>query len=188
MKNSKSAIVMSIIIEKIQFIAGIIFLLLFGLCTVVSFADAELASDGFLAFCLVVDGLCILLIYYSRKRHKLNTDFKKYVSALSDDPTGSILNLANAMGTSEDVISVNLNKMIEKKYFSNAYIDKRKNCIVLYNQGETMGVASTAGNVSSFTGASQGMVTVCCKGCGGVNAIPKGQSAECEYCGSLLQG
>lgn len=188
MENSKSAIVMSIVIEKIQFIVGIIFLLVFGLCTVVSLADAELASDGFLVFCLVVDGLCILLIYFSRKRHKLNTDFKKYVSALSGDPTGSILNLANAMGTSEDLVSKNLNKMIEKKYFAYAYIDKRKNCIVLSNQGETIGVASTAGNVSSFTGVSQGMVTVHCKGCGGVNAISKGQSAECEYCGSLLQG
>ena len=30
-------------------------------------------------------------------------------------------------------------------------------------------------------------VSVNCRGCGGVNQIPKGTKAECEYCGMMIK-
>lgn len=205
MNRSKAAIVMSAIIEKMQLIAGILILLVFGLCTIVALGDAELASKGFLPMCLVLDAIGILLIFLSRRRHRLIVDFKKYVSAISGDPTGSIANLAAATGTSQDVVKKNLNAMIQKKYFVNAHINYETNRIII---GNTVGnnnpqmtttVKYTTKQViipgvshPQQTSAAQPAipkieyVSYTCKNCGGMNRVVKGQSGECDFCGSPI--
>lgn len=199
MKNNKSktALIVSQITEKMQLILGILILGFFGLGTIGGLTDEELGSDtAFLVTMIIFDLIGVLLIVLSRLRHKLIKNFKKYVTLLSNDPTGSIANLASALGTSETIVIRNLEKMMKKKYFFNAYIDKGQNRIVLPNR-EAVPAAQPAEAVSASadvtpsapvsTGAPE-MTTVICKGCGGVNTVPKGGVAECEYCGSGIQG
>lgn len=187
MKHSKAAIVVSTIIEKVQLISGIVILVIFGICTVMAIFDRDYNTGGFLQVCIVIDALGLWLIYLSRKRRKLITDFRKYVTALSGDPTGSIVNLASTMGTSEEVILKNLERMIQKKYFTEAYVDRN-----LPNRsqaaGETQNAPSLTTPPPSPGAGPQEMVTVKCGGCGGSNTLARGQSAECEYCGSVIRG
>lgn len=253
MNKSKSAIVFSTIIEKIQLILGIFLAVIFGACTIASFVEPILGANGFLVFCIIVDAISVVLIVFSRKRHNLIRDFKSYVAQLSNDPTGSIENLAASSGTSIDVVKKNLQKMIDRKYFCNATIDHSSNCIVLPNRKETQTfstpsstqfstpivtttsngntttqqfqrIVTTSSNVSGFTEEDEAefneafaefneafagfnekfagfnnvsvptnssapeIVSITCKGCGGISTLKRGQTGECEYCGSTIQG
>lgn len=191
--KSKTALIVSQIIEKVQLILGILILGFFGLGTIGGLTDEELGSDtAFLVTMIIFDLIGVLLIVLSRLRHKLIKNFKKYVSLLSNDPSGSIANLAVALGTSEATVNSNLEKMIKKKYFSNAYIDKAQNRIVLPNHvaapAEAVNTSANAAPSAPVSTGAPEMTTVICKGCGGVNTVPKGGVAECEYCGSGIQG
>lgn len=257
MNKSKSAIVLSTIVEKIQLIVGIFLAIIFGACTIISIAEPLLGASGFLVFCIIVDAISVILIVFSRKRHNLIRDFKSYVAILSNDPTGSIENLAASSGTSVDVVKKNLQKMIDRKYFYNATIDHSSNCIILPNRKDyqtvNRPVATSASNGNTIKQQSQrnvtmttnisglnaenaaefnkavsqlgnafaklddaladfidenyadeyaafnegsdstnpsstGLVTITCKGCGGISTLLKGQIGECEYCGSTIHG
>lgn len=199
MKNNKSKtkIIVSSIIEKVQLILGIAVLAFFGLMTVAGLSDEELrAQTFFVVLMIIMDLIGVLLIVLSRLRHKLIKNFKKYVALLSNDPSGSISNLASSLGTSEDVVTQNLEKMIKKQYFPNAYIDKGQNCILFPNRDAVAGMDDPVQRADEPLNAPQEapvataapMTTVICKGCGGVNTVPKGHVAECEYCGSAIQG
>lgn len=194
MIKNKVAIVASQIIEKTQLIAGILIIFLFGFCTIGSFTDAELRSDGFLVFCIVMDVIGIVLILLSVKRKRLVVDFKKYVGAILEDPTGSIENLAATIGTSQDVVKKNLELMIRRKYFANTYINQETNCIVIKGASNSNTVQQTQNNAQSQqfvqpqTNAPKiESIPVTCKSCGGNNKIVKGTVGECDFCGSIMK-
>ncbi len=193
MNNSKTAIVISSIIEKVQLIGGICIAGLFGLVCLVGFSEFEDGDMAALIFCIIITALGVLMIVFSRKRHRLIQSFKTYVTILSNDPTGSIANLAMKTGTSEDVVRNNLELMIKKRYFANAAIDRSTDCILFPNHGTSqpfVNQANTNNNAFSPRAAEEAvkMVTITCKGCGAVNTIVRGKVSECEYCGSSLQG
>ena len=116
--------------------------------------------------------------------------FKDYVAQLSVDTSGSIENIAGATGTSVDVVKKNLAFMIKKKFFTNARIDEVNNQLVLPSMAQRQqeqNYNAQASNVS--TSAPQNEMTTCkCPNCGGMNKIAKGMVAECDFCGSPLQG
>lgn len=195
MNNSKTAIIISQIVEKIQLIAGIVIVVFFGLMTIAGMMDESIRSDTFVTGVFIfIDVLGILLIYFSRKRKKLILDFKKYVSVISGDPTGSIANIASAVGTSEDVVRKNLDLMIRHKYFANAHINYEMNRIVIASaqggepRSEKQTDASAACGEQAAAPKEIEYITVTCKSCGGVNKIKKGQVCECDYCGSPIKG
>lgn len=192
--QTKTKLILSTIVEKVQLILGIVIVLFFGLMTVAGLTDEELSSDkAFTVVMVVMDLIGVLLIVLSAIRHQLIKNFKKYVAMLSNDPSGSISNLASALGTEEETVIKNLDKMIKKKYFANAYIDRDQNrlCFPNREQAPSTDTDSYQGDLNeppqSAPTAAQ-MTTVVCKGCGGVNAVQKGCVAECEYCGSSIQG
>jgi uncharacterized protein with PQ loop repeat len=180
MNSSKAAIVISQIIEKLQLIAGIILTILFGLPAIICLFDKKTRA-GVIIVMIILTALGVLLIVFSRKRKKLINDFKTYVQRLSIDPTGSIDNLAAGLGTSQDVVKNNINLMIKKRYFSNAYIDTENNRVVfpiVLEQQPTNAAKSTQSNIE--------YISVTCKSCGGINKMVKGTASECDYCGSPL--
>jgi len=180
MNSSKAAIVVSEIIEKLQLIVGIIMTILFGLPAIASMVDRNRRA-GVIFIMFILAALGILLIVFSRKRKKLINDFKTYVQRLSVDPTGSIGSLAEGLGTSQDVVKNNLNMMIKKRYFSNAYIDTENNRVVfsvVSEQQQTNAPKASQSNIE--------YITVTCKSCGGINKVIKGTVGECDYCGSPL--
>ena len=56
--------------------------------------------------------------------------YKEYAAYLSEDPTGSIEQLAAKTGETADEVRDNLQRMIDKRYFIGAHIDERTNSIV----------------------------------------------------------
>ncbi len=195
MNKSKVAIAVSKTVSFVQMLAGIAIVFMFGLCTIVYLSDKEFSADtgvGFLIFCLVLDLLGVWLIVLSRKKIKLMKEFKKYVAVISNYPDGYIPSIAASLGTSENAVKKNLELMIKKRYFSNAFIDRSSNCFVIVTKQKT--TVSTAqqsqtnNNSYASPSASQAieMVTVKCKGCGGINTIQKGAVGECDYCGSPI--
>ncbi len=189
MNNSKVAIAVNKTAAMIQVLAGAFLVFFFGFGTILFLTEGDVAS---LVFCLVFDALGIWLILRSRKTTKLINDFRKYVTAISHDPTGFIPNIAASLGTSEDVVRKNLELMIKKNYFSNAYIDRNANCIVIASkQPARIPVAGPnvfANAYGNPVAPAVEMVAVKCNGCGGMNTIAKGQTGECDYCGSPIKG
>lgn len=194
MNNSKVAIAVNKTVSFLQMLAGIAIVFLFGLCTIMYFVDKD-TEVSFLIFCLVLDALGIWLIRSSRKKTRLTNEFKKYVTAISHVPNGYIPDVAASLGTSEDVVRNNLDLMIKKKFFSNAFINLSTNCIIIANKQTPSAVGAghvTVENASQAAGnnaaSAPEMVTVKCKGCGGINTIARGRIGECDYCGSAIKG
>ena len=196
MNKSKAALAVSRIASIIQLVAGVFLLFIFGICTIMYFNDEQYRAglDGsFLVFFLTFDVIGIVLILFSRKRSKLIKEFKKYVSYISADPSGSIANLASSVGTSQDVVKKNLELMIKRKYFVNARIDQGKNCIVIGSGVKSSQQNGTQSNQAQTQTTAQSMpkiqyVTVTCKCCGGINKIAKDSVMECDFCGSPING
>ncbi len=180
MNSSKAAIVVSQIIEKLQLIAGIIMTILFGLPAIASAVDKN-RKAGVVFTMFILAALGVLLIIFSRKRKNLINDFKIYVQRLSVDPTGSIGNLAEGLGISQDVVKNNINMMIKKRYFSNAYIDTKNNRVVFPMVSEQQQINAVQASQSNIEN-----ITATCKSCGGINKLVKGTVGECDYCGSPL--
>jgi len=180
MNSSKAAIVVSQIIEKLQLIAGIIMTILFGLPAIVSIVEKN-RKAGVVFTMFILAALGVLLIVFSRKRKKLINDFKTYVQRLSVDPTGSIGSLAEGLGTSQDIVKNNINMMIKKRYFSNAYIDTKNNRVVFPIVSEQQQINAAQASQSNIK-----YITATCKSCGGINKLVKGTVGECDYCGSPL--
>ncbi len=202
MNNSKAAVVVSRIISLIQLLSAIVILFFFGILTIIYITDSEWAAEigvgSFIVF-LVFDAIGILLIVLSRKRSRLIKEFRKYVTVISNDPNGFIPDIAAALGTSEDVVKSNIELMIKKKFFANAFIDKNSNCVVIGNRinmsGNVQVASQNAGFIENTKISSSAvkmqvpeMITVKCKGCGGINTLLKGQVGECDYCGSAIRG
>ena len=84
------------------------------------------------------------------------------------------------MGKSYDVAKTDIQKMINKGYLKNAYINEGTREIILPNnniQEQNGTVGNDAANVATKI--------VACPCCGANNTIV-GDMGECEYCGSPL--
>lgn len=185
MNSSKTAIVVSQIIEKLQLMIGIFIIIIFGLAAIICTFDGETDAGAVIAM-YVCAAVGVLLIVLSRKRKKLIKNFKIYVIRLSTDPTGSIDNLAIGLGTSPDVVKKNIQKMIDKKYFVNAYIDTNANRIVFpMSSNMKSGSKQEFQNPTPQTNVEYDSIT--CKNCGGLNKTIKGNVYECDFCGSPLK-
>lgn len=181
MNHSKTSITKNQIMQKIQMIIGIILVVFWSIGFLVYIIDFDIRS---LMVCIVFIAIGILLIMKAKKTKSLILQFKKYVLHISTDPSGSIEALAAAMGTSQDVVVKDIELMIQKKFFVNAYINKETNSIII-------GMRQPEANIYNRNNLQQGFaveyITINCKNCGGVNKTIKGQVCECDYCGSPLQ-
>ena len=94
--------------------------------------------------------------------------------------------MAAILNQPEDKVRRNLEKLCKKKYFNDAYVDNKAKLFVRKDQ-----MSQKIGNPSFTKTAKQTgaeLLTVKCKGCGGINKIQRGAVGECEYCGSPISG
>ncbi|MDE7205808.1 MAG: hypothetical protein K2N90_01355 [Lachnospiraceae bacterium] len=188
MNKTKVAIVVSQFIETIQSICGWILTALMVLTLTVCAVEGELEVSTTI-ISIIVLGIGVYLIIVSKKRKRLRLSYKKYVAALSVDPTGSIQSLAATVGVSADVCRTDLQKMINKKFFDNAFIDKINDRFVI--PVELSGESRVGNYQDAIVNGSHSNVeyVACdCPNCGGANRIIKGQTAECDFCGSPING
>lgn len=191
MNNSKVAIVVSQIIEKIEIIAGGLWAFMFIVVALMGMFDSEKNGAGVIITMWIFGLFGIWVVWKGIRRKKMRLEFKKYVAELSYNPTGTIDNLAAATDTSVDVVKKNLKFMIKKRYFPNAFIDEKENRLVLLGKeqkvnGQVQNVDYN--NIVDDHQQSVEYVTCHCKNCGGINKIVKGQTIECDFCGSPLTG
>jgi len=183
--SSKVTLITTQIIEKVQFIIGIIIVFLFGISALVLTFDKEMDFNTIIVMYVFV-AIGVVFIVLSRRRRRLIKNFKDYVIRLSADPTGSIENLASSVNTSQDIVKANLQKMIYKKYFANAYIDEVQNRIVFPTIIDHNNVSNNSQQGDVQIKQEAEYLAVTCNNCGGVNKITKGKVQDCEFCGSPL--
>lgn len=183
MNYSKSAVLYSKIVEKVQFVCGIFFTALFGLVVVVSMLDDVEDSVSSVFFYILFTLLGVFLIVLSRKRKKLVRDLKEYSFRLSSDPFGSIDKLAASLRITPEAVRNNLDLMIKRRFFTDVYIDRVENRIIFHNHGRQSPLSQSVAGVKTQPVEYQ---SVTCKNCGGFNKGIKGKIIECEYCGSPL--
>jgi hypothetical protein len=181
MEYSKKAYAICKIIEVVQMTIGIVMAALFGLVFIVSLTDDNTDEIGYQIIVLLFAVLGVMLIIFSRKRNVLLKNLKAYYARLLTDKTGSITSLANSLHIPKEVVTANLEKMIDKKLFPLAYIDEKESRIVFPRS--TIGDYITKGNTSNLE-----YIAVTCKNCGGISKVIKGRVIECEFCGSIIQG
>lgn len=124
------------------------------------------------------------VLVYAAKRLKMTGEkFKKYINIVINNNQTSIDNIAAAIPISYDKAAKDLQEMINKGYFSNAYIDVSNREIILPSYIKQQ----SERNGSLKNNNEQAKVkSVICKNCGGNNEVIEGQVCECEYCGSPI--
>lgn len=118
----------------------------------------------------------------SRKIKREAEDVKKYLSVIVNGNERQIDAIASSMGKSYDVTKNDIQKLINKGYLKNAYINEGIREIILpsgsIQEQVDATINSTANNVTTKI--------VTCPCCGANNTIT-GNTGECEYCGSPLK-
>lgn len=185
MNNSKAAVTVSGIISKIQIVCGVI-CIFFGIMGI-SIIEEQQDKGVAITLTIIFLGGGFLLVRNSRRRKKLIQEFKKYVIYISENPFGSISDLAMSMGKSEDEIRKNLDIMIKKKYFTNAYVDLKENRVVISNAKPVNNVPENY-TAPTINPDDIEYVSITCPSCGGVNKVEKGTVYECDFCGSHING
>ena len=142
----------------------------------------SLIEDGF------IDGtlgmlffvfLGLTLVYLGRKSSINAAKYKKYIDIIVNKKVRSIPTISSAIPVSHDMANKDIQEMIHKGFFEDAYID--------YNQDEI--VFSTEDVVDErVKNHKVEMIVVSCNGCGANSKVEKGQVEECQYCGSLISG
>ena len=107
------------------------------------------------------------------KEPALYNKFKRYVAIMNTYPEGNLTQLARNTGASKEETIGNLEKIIGNGWFRNAYIDRDMDRLVIVKD-QIFGEAAQ----------NQPRMTVVCSACGGINSVPAGTTAECDFCGS----
>ena len=90
--------------------------------------------------------------------------------------------IASATGKSYDVVHEDVQKMIEKGYLKNAYIDEGMREVILPNHAPV-----PQNNVNAAANITQTHPRIAACPCCGANNTIYGDMGECEYCGSPLK-
>lgn len=168
---------------KIITIIGWLSVTFAGLGLLVSLSEGFGSDDAFVIIFFIIAGCA--LIFLGRKTRKNAERFKKYISIIVNHEVTYIDNIASAIPISYDVAKKELQKMIDRGYFPNAYINDTSREIILPKKQESYSV-DTGGNVKSNSNVE--MIVVSCNGCGANNKIAKGTVDECQFCGSPING
>lgn len=149
-----------------------------GVCvSIASIAGDDMPiASGIMGMILCFIGVACLV--GQERSARLLADFRKYNAILANDPVKTIYRIAEMTGETAEAVRAKVNRMIEKGFFVNAYIDQSGK-IALADRGKMDEVVGNNDDRTDF-------VTVTCPACGGVNRLAKGQVGKCEFCGAYI--
>lgn len=156
-----------------------IFLILFGVMGILVSLD-EADSMGVALFFLI---LGIVLKRMATKNKKQAVRIRQYIALIINQHITSLDELARATGCTYNVVCDDLNKMIEKGYLPDAYLNLSLRRIMLPGQQ-----APVYRQTNSQQRGQVKTKVVTCKGCGAEMIVAEGTIRKCEYCGTPLQG
>ena len=111
---------------------------------------------------------------------------RRYLAVIINGNVRQLDQIASATGKSYEVVKKDINKLIQKGYLRNAYIDESTREIVLpVVESPENAKLNNTGPVGTHDKPVAQVVTCPC--CGANNTI-FGNTGECEYCGSPLEG
>ena len=202
--KSKASIVASGIFARVRIVLGALFALFAALMLITAFAtdalkDNSSAAAVIIFFIFVLAGGIVLLVN-GIKTVKRIFRFRRYVSLISKMNIHSIIEISRQMSQQPDFTLKDLTVMIQRQYFTSAYIDAGADKIIIH-QAVPPQSSSAAQNIPASRNMGHGQenpsappssvppqpISVNCRGCGAVNTITAGQSINCEYCGSLIK-
>ena len=128
----------------------------------------------------------------SKKIKKEADSVKQYLSIIINGNVCQLDTIASATGKSYDVVHKDIEKMINKGYLKNAYINEGLRAVVLPGSNVTVqnnapaASATATATVTPTATASGATRVVACPCCGANNTIT-GDTGECEYCGTPLK-
>jgi len=134
--------------------------------------------DGTLGMLFFVS-LGLILVYLGKKSSINATKYKKYIDLIVNQRLRSIATISSAIPVSHDTALKNVQEMIDKGFFEDAYINFNKDEIVFSKEVEMD---------TRLKNHEVEMIIAPCHGCGANNKVVKGQVEECQYCGSLISG
>ncbi|AET70549.1 hypothetical protein Desor_5160 [Desulfosporosinus orientis DSM 765] len=135
----------------------------------------SLDSAGMTAAIIFLAG-GIALIIWSIKLKKQSLKYKTYENLIVDQNVSSISNIASAVSLDYDEVKKDLQTMINKNHFTDAYINESSGEILL---------PKPITNLTNLQSSSE-KISIVCKSCGANNTVIAGRFSECEYCGSPL--
>jgi|GEM_PF-5213495 len=176
-KKEKVKIIASEKLAKNLIKAGIVMILLFVIlgASLIVVPNKQMSISAILSlvlFLIVLLSFGIFTIYYGGKISSDIKHFRRYVSYLQKDETGSIRRLCIEMKESYFDTLENLKKFADKGYFSNIVIDEKLECVKFPDR------------IRKYSDV--GYETITCPGCSVTKLLPKSSSQRCEYCGKLL--
>lgn len=181
MNSSKVVIVFNSVLGKILRFIGYLLLLLMFFAVLGLAGEPSAIDGGTVVVIIIVVAVGVLLILKGFKIKNSIKRFKGYVSLISSEHITSLENIAASTSQSVDFVRNDIQNMINKKFFTNAYIDKTANEVVINHVNNNVLQPQAQAAAENII-----METAICSGCGAKNSKPKGQSAICEYCGSRL--
>lgn len=178
MNSTKPRITAGIILGKLLSIIGYGWIGFWTIGLIVGLSDAELKYQG-IYFIIVVFMMLLglILIIPGLKIKRRIKRFRNYVALISAKRLTSLDLIANSMNQSVDFVRKDIQKMIDSKYFKDAYINRDTNEII---------IAHAYSQAADRPQSAVEMQSVTCSGCGAANTKPKSEAANCEYCGSPL--
>ena len=124
------------------------------------------------------------LLYLANKIKKEADSVKQYLNIIVNGGERQLDAIAAATGKQYDVVKKDVQKMIDKGFLKNAYINENTREVVLPSAAP----ANTNVGQPTNTGAPTAVQTrvVACPCCGANNTV-SGTLGECEYCGTPLK-
>lgn len=129
---------------------------------------------------LILGGVAVFI--FSNKLKQYSIKYQKYNAIINTEGVTSIDNIAATVQVPYEVVVKDLQDMISRDYFKDAYIDDASREVRLLNKTSQENIKTQSNK------QEQEKVVVACNGCGANNTILKGTVGECEYCGKSIKG
>ena len=124
------------------------------------------------------------LLYLANKIKKDADSVKLYLNIIVNGGERQLDSVAAATGKQYDVVKKDVQKMIDKGFLKNAYINENTREVVLPSAAPAnVNVAQPTGGVAPAAVQTRVIACPCC----GANNTVSGYIGECEYCGTPLK-
>ena len=124
------------------------------------------------------------LLYLANKIKKNADSVKLYLNIIVNGGERQLDSVAAATGKQYDVVKKDVQKMIDKGFLKNAYINENTREVVLPSAAPAnVNVAQPTGGAAPAAVQTRVIACPCC----GANNTVSGYIGECEYCGTPLK-
>lgn len=201
MRINNKSILMNKIISCLQIGFGAIDLFVFGIAFLGNLLDTETKLDAISVFLFIFFiGIGIMILRFGMKRNQMLKELKKYENVIGNVPSIKISELSLIVQQSEYEIEKNIDWMIKKNFFTDAYINYDEKLIIsrsayakIIQQEEQEKREEQKAQAEKKEQAEKEeqeerekrnleYVSVVCGCCQGTTRIVKGKTGVCDYC------